>query len=178
MASANLPAQSGGLAPEWEVRKMVSALATESQRVKPLLEEVKAREWVAKGAPQAYVKQWETARTEVQYMATSTENLSREPERLTFALDALFRLQSLESILNSLGEGIRKYQNPALADLIRGVFSENSSNREKLRQYVLDLAGAKEQELQVVNQEAQRCRVTISRQPAEPPKTGKKAEGK
>ena len=171
-------AQAGGFAPEWEIRKTVATLAAECQRLKPLLEEVKPQEWVSKGAPQAYVPQWTTARSEVQYMATSTENLSREPEKLTFALDAFFRLQALESILASLGEGVKKYQNPALADLIRGVFSENSGNREKLRQYIIQLAAAKDLEFQVVNQEAQRCRGMLLRQPAQPPRAEKKAEQK
>ena len=171
----DLRAQAGGTTPEWEIRKTITTLATECERLKPLLEQVKPQEWVAKGAPQAYVTQWSSARTQVQYMATSAGNLAREPERLTFAMDTYFRLQALDAVLISLGEGVRKYQNPALADLIRGVFSEGSATREKLSHYVMEVAATKEQELQVVTEEAQRCRLSVSRQPQ---RTEKKAEPK
>ena len=78
--------------------------------------------------------------------------------------------------LTSLIEGVRKYQNPALADLLRGVMSENNASRQQLRQYLVDLAAIKEQEFKVMDQEAQRCREVISGQPTATPakkKTGK-----
>jgi hypothetical protein len=163
--SPALRAQSDGTTPEWEIRKTITTLATECERLKPMLEQVKPQEWVAKGAPQAYVTQWNSARTQVQNMAVSAANLAREPERLTFAIDTYFRLQALDATLVSLGEGIRKYQNPALADLIRGVFSESSATREKLSHYVMEVAATQEQELKVVTNEAQRCRLSVTRQP-------------
>ena len=43
-----------------------------------------------------------------------------------------------------------------------------ANNRDKLRQYILDLSTTKEQEIQVMNEEAQRCRGMISKQ-ADPP---------
>jgi site-specific recombinase XerC len=87
-----------------------------------------------------------------------------EPARLTAALDAYFRLQNLETVLTSLVDGVRKYQNPALADLLRGVMSENSTSRQQLRQYLTDLAAVKELESKLMDQEAQRCRENQCRQ--------------
>jgi hypothetical protein len=158
-------AQQSGFVPEWEIRKTVAAIAAQCQRLQPLLDQVNPKDWVAKGAPEAYVTQWNSTRTNLEHMRVSAENLTREPERLTFALDTFFRLGAFESMLGSLAEGVRKYQNPAIADLLHGVMSENSANREKLRAYMLELAEAKEQEFRVVNQEAQRCRTAVSRQP-------------
>jgi hypothetical protein len=73
---------------------------------------------------------------------------------------------AMESTFGSVIEGIRKYQNPALAELVQAVMGENSVNRDRLRQYIQDLAEQKEQEFKVVDQEAQRCRDTLLHQPA------------
>jgi D-hexose-6-phosphate mutarotase len=140
------------------------------------VDQIHPKEWVSKGAPAAYIQQWDSAHTQTDSLRLSSENLLQQPERLTAALDTYFRLQNLEVVLSSLIEGVRKYQNPALADLIRGVISENSSSRQQLRQYVVDLASIKEQEYKVMDQEAQRCRESTSKQPVVVPakkKTGK-----
>ena len=102
-------------------------------------------------------------RAEAQTLKRSSDNLVHEPARLTTAMDTYFRLQDLEGSLGSLIEGVRKYQNPALADLLRGVLAENDSSRRQLRQYVVDLAATKEQEFKVVDKEAQRCRESVTR---------------
>jgi hypothetical protein len=171
-------AQQAGFVPEWEIRKTVGAVATQCQRLKPILDQVNPKDWIAKGAPEAYVTQWNSTKASLENMSVSAQNLTREPERLTFALDTFLRLGAFESMLSSLAEGVRKYQNPAIADLLHGVMSENSSNREKLRAYLLELAEAKEQEFRVVNQEAQRCRTSILRQPRPAAAPEKKAEQK
>lgn len=170
LLSLRLGAQAGGVAPEWEIRKNISALAGSVERLKPLLEQVRPEEWVSQGAPDAYIGQWKTIRTEIGYLGISTDTLLRQPDRLTAALDTFFRIDRLQALLDSLEAGIRRYQNPALADLLRGVVSEGAGSRERLRQYVLDLAAIKEQECKVADQEAQRCRLILSRQP--PKKAG------
>ncbi len=76
---------------------------------------------------------------------------------------------TLEVVLTSLVDGARKYQNPALADLLRSLMNENSASRQQLRQYIVDLAAAKEQELKVMDGEAQRCRQITSKPQAAPP---------
>jgi len=164
-AMSGAAAQPGGFVPEWEIRKTVEAVAAQCQRLKPILDQVNPKDWVAKGAPDAYVAQWNSTKSSLEYMRVSAENLTREPERLTFALDTFLRLGSFESLLGSLAEGVRKYQNPAIAELLQGILSENSTNREKLRVYVLELAQVKEQEFKVADQEAQRCRAAVSSQP-------------
>ncbi len=166
LASAQTPA--GGVASEWDVRKLLDSLGLQAQHVKPIIDQVKPEAWVAKGAPQAYVTQWTTAQAELRYLLSSSDALSKQPERLTLALETYFRMQALESTLISVTEGIRKYQNPALADLMQSVVSENSVNADKLRQYIQDLATQKEQEFQIADREAQRCREILVKQPATP----------
>ena len=58
-------------------------------------------------------------------------------------------------------------KNPALANRsAEEVIAENSTNRDRLRQYLQDLATQKEQEFQVADREAQRCRGALLQQPA------------
>jgi hypothetical protein len=89
-------------------------------------------------------------------------------------MKALFRLQSTHVVLDSLMAGARKYQNPALADVIESVASENNADADRVERYVLQLAGAEEEQFNVVDREAQRCRATLSRQPADPARPARK----
>lgn len=143
---------------------MLDALTLQMQHFKSVIERVKPDGWVANGAPQTYVTQWKTAQTEMNYLLSSIDALSKQPERLPLALDAYFRMQAMESTFGSVVEGVRKYQNPAIADLLQGAANENGANRDKLRQYLQDLAVQKEQEFRVADQEAQRCRATLMRE--------------
>jgi hypothetical protein len=165
LLSPRLLAQAASVPPEWEVRKQIESLSAGLARLKPVLEQVRAEEWVAKGAPQAYVEQAETVRTELGYLARSAEILRERPDRLTAVLDTFFRLDRMQMLLASLEEGVRRYQNPALADMLRAVFNESAPSREALRLYLMDLAEAKERELEVADREAQRCRDFLIRQP-------------
>jgi hypothetical protein len=148
------------------------------KRLKPLLDQVKPQEWIAKGAPEAYVAQTKSAQAELNYLIQSAETLQGDPEKMSAALDTIFRMDSLEAILGSLIQGIRRYQNPAMGDLLAGVIAEDANCRNKLRQYVLDLAKDKELQFKVMNEEAQRCRGVLLRQPLPSRRPGKKAEQK
>lgn len=167
-------AQEAGVAPPWEVRKNVSALAEQARRLEPVLEQLRPAEWVRQGAPEAYTAQLKSTREQLGGFLDSAAKLTREPERLTAALEVFFRLDSLGATLGSLAAGVRKYQNPALADLLESMVAEGAANRERLRQYVADLAADQEHAFKVADQEAQRCRAQLSRQP--PAKNAAKKE--
>jgi len=161
-----------GVTSEWDVRKLLQNIDLEAQHLKPVIDQVKPETWTAKGASSSYIAQWKSAQAEMRYFLTSSESLSSQPEKQTLALDTYFRMQSMESLVGSIVEGVRKYQNPALASLIQTLIGENNANRDRLRQYVQDLAAQKEQELQIADKEAQRCRGSIIQQP--PKKGGSK----
>jgi hypothetical protein len=165
------PAQDSGVASEWDARKLIDALTTQAQHLKPLIDQVQPADWLSKGAPDAYVGQWNTAQAQLKYLISSSDAFSRQPERLSLGLDIYFRMQAVDATLGSLTEGVRKYQNPALASIMQSVIAENSTNRDRLRQYLQDLATQKEEEFQVADREAQRCRAALLQQPA--PKTKK-----
>jgi len=160
-----------GVDSEWDIRKLLDALSQQAEHLKPIIDQVQPDDWQSKGASVTYVAQWNTVQAQLKYLLASTDAFSRQPERLPLGLDAYFRMQSVESALGSLAEGVRKYQNPALASIMQSVVAENSSNRDRLRQYLQDLASQKEQEFQVADREAQRCRAALLQQPA--PRTKK-----
>ncbi len=158
-----LPAQAQGVSAPWDISQTLLSLAEQTQRLTPILDQLTPQQWEAKGAPAAYTAQWRNARNEVGYLLGAAQSLRKQPEKLTLALETLFRLQAVESQVNSLVDGVRRYQNPAVGDLLVSVVSANSANRDQLRQYITDLAKTKEQEFQIVDTEAQRCRGTLMR---------------
>jgi len=165
------PATEKGVASEWDIRKLLDALSQQAEHLKPIIDQVQPDNWQSKGASETYVAQWNSLQAQLKYLLASTDAFSRQPERLPLGLDAYFRMQAVESALGSLTEGVRHYQNPALASLMQSVLAENGANRDRLRQYLQDLAAQKEQEFQVADREAQRCRAALLQQPA--PKTKK-----
>jgi hypothetical protein len=171
------PDQAGtdqGVASEWDARKLIDALSVQAQHLKPLFDQVKPADWQSKGASETYVSQWTSAQAQLKYLISASEQFSRQPERLPLGLETYFRMQAVESALGSLTEGVRKYQNPALASIMQSVIAENSTNRDRLRKYLQDLATQKEEEFQVADREAQRCRAALLKEPV--PKTKKVAQ--
>jgi hypothetical protein len=164
-------AADSGVASEWDARKLIDALGAQAQHLKPIIDQVQPADWQAKGASATYVSQWNSVQAQLKYLLSSTEAFSRQPDRLPLGLDTYFRMLSVDSTLGSLTEGVRKYQNPALASIMQSVIAENSTNRDRLRQYLTDLAKQKEEEFQVADREAQRCRAALLQQPV--PKTKK-----
>ena len=164
-----LPARAQGVSAPWDISQTLTSLAEQSQRLLPILEQLTPEKWEAKGAPAAYTAQWRAVRSEVGYLLSASEAMKKQPERLTLGLETLFRLQAVEAQVNSLIDGVRRYQNPAVGDLLVSVVSANSANRDQLRQYITDLAQTKEEEFQVVDREAQRCRGNLMSKPAARP---------
>jgi hypothetical protein len=153
-------------AAEPEVLAAFHSIAQHAARLLPMLDQVRAKEWMAQGAPEAYVAQVDLARRQIEAIGTEMEALTQHSDHMQECMKGLFRVQAFHGGLDSLLGGLRKYQNPALADLIQSVAAEDQSDIEKIQAYVLELADEKEQEFQVVEHEAQRCRATLSKQPA------------
>jgi len=163
-----LPAQVG-LTPEWEIRKTIDSIKSQSQAVLPVLEQVKPGQWIEQGAPSAYQEQAESIRKEIGYLNQTADSLSQRPDSMKITLETYLRLQSLQSMLNSLTEGVRRYQNPALADLLQGIIGESGAAESRLREYLVELVSTKEDELRIADSEAQRCRGMLIRQPGARP---------
>jgi hypothetical protein len=158
--------QDAGVTAAWDVKARMTAMAEDVGRLEDLLRRTRPNEWVEKGAPDAYFRQLESARTNMQVLIAGTEKLAKDPERLSTALDVLFRMDTMDLLLQSLQGAVRKYQGPSLADDIARFIADNSRHRDMLRQHSIDLAAARENDLKVINAEAQRCRTELSRKDA------------
>jgi hypothetical protein len=173
---ACLPAFAQGIAPEWEIRKTLATISSDLKRISPIFEQLRPAEWVKAGASETYTQQLKSTQEQLDGARIVIGSLSRTPEKLGVAVDAYFRLETLEMMLGSLGDGLRRYQNPALADLLAGTWADGSGSRMELRKYVHDLASVKDDELAVMDREAQACRTQNVRRPAARKKTGGNAK--
>jgi len=154
------------VSPAWDITQTLTDFAAQAERARPLLEQLNPQEWIKNGAPEAYLAQWQAAKQELGYVTSAAKTFERQPERLTAALETYFRWQALAERLGSLVDGARRYQSPALGDQLVSVVGENAYNRDRLRQFITDLANQREQEFSLADREAQRCRDNLNRQPA------------
>ena len=167
--------QAEGIAAAWDVKSKMVAMAADVGRIEDLLRRVRPNEWIEKGAPDAYLRQLESSQTSMQLLIEATEKLAKDPEKLSVALDALFRMDNMDLFLQSLQQGVRRYQGPSLADDIVRFIGDNARHRDMLRQHSVELAATREVELKTINTEAQRCRTELARknepetQPLPPP---------
>ena len=155
-----------GLTTEWDIQKTLKDIAAQSRRMIPVLKEIKPEEWIEKGAPDAYIQQARALRAELDYAARTAEEVAARPDTLGKGIELYLRLNAAETMLSSLVKGVRNYQNPALADLIESVAIDGDTARSRYRNYLIELANTKETEFKIADQEAQRCRALLIRQPA------------
>jgi hypothetical protein len=168
-------AQQAAIPADQQTIALLQRISRHPAKLLPLLEQVHANEWIAKGAPETYVTQVSAVREQIRAIGDEMSALAQHPERMQDCMRALFRVQAFHGSLDSLMGGLRKYQNPALADLIQSVAVEDQEDLGRLQEYILELANQKEQEYLVVDHEAQRCRSTISKEPATPGKAVRRA---
>ena len=159
-----------------QIVEVFNGISQHAARMEPMLQQLRPNDWVAKGAPDTYVMQWNSALEQLRAIQNDMSALAQHPDQMTENMKALFRVQASHQALISLMGGLRRYQNPALAELIESVAAEDQAELEHFQQYVLQLANDKDQQYDIVDKEAQRCRATLSRQPAETPKTTRKTQ--
>jgi len=159
-----------GLETPWAVRTIIADLQKDSSELEPLLRQINPQQWCdQKGAPTTYVLQWQSAKQQLNDLITVTQLFSQKTESLSLALDTYFRLEALEVMERSLAEGTQKYDGRSTADRLNILISRNFSSRESIREYLRDLATSTEANFKIADQEAQRCRSTLSREPASSP---------
>jgi hypothetical protein len=164
------PQQAAGLESDWEIAAVLQEIGAHAARILPLLDRADARQWSARGAPEAYAEQLQSSKAQAHALADGAKALAANPEALSGELQVLFREQSLETLLNSVAEAMRKYQNPAAAQELVALAAESGASRDRLEQYVVNLASTREKEYQVMDQETQRCRAQMLAPPTPPKK--------
>ncbi len=156
-----------GLETPWDVRTILTNVAKDTDNLKPLLDGLNPQQWQdKKGAPGTYILQRQLAQRQLNDIAVTTKSLSQKTESFSLALDEYFRLEALDITARSLEEGTRKYGDRAAADKLSELIARNFTNRERFRDYLRDLATSTEQNFKIADDEAQRCRGMISKEPA------------
>ncbi len=145
-----------GVQPVWNVKTMCRELSGQLSRFDPLLEKVNPKEW--KHSAEAYSRQLEDLQKQIGYLKRALNELGADPGRMTKALEAFLRMQTVESMMQSMIAGVRRYQNPAMADLLQGVLNEVGPYAQALQDYLVQLVAQKEAEFKIIDEEAQRCR--------------------
>jgi len=159
-----------------DVVAVFNRISQRTARLGPMLEQLNPADWVAKGAPDTYVAQWNSVRQQYAAIQTDLSDLGHHLDHLTDSMKALFRIEAANQALGSLLGGARKYQNPALAELIESVAAESARDIDGFQQHLIEMADAKEQQLTLVDREAQRCRATLSKEPVKAPTPARKAQ--
>lgn len=159
-----LLAQAPGVAPDWDLRPQIEKIGPEVERLRPLLEQLQPERWIAAGASPAYEKQYKDCLSSIGYVQNVAARLTAQPAKLTLAVETLIRLETLIQLSSSVSEAVRRYQNPAIADLLDSEISAAGASRGWLRQHVSDLSALREKELEVSEREAQLCRAQTLKQ--------------
>jgi hypothetical protein len=157
-----------GLEPTWDMAAIMDQLGKDTARLQPLLDQVNADGWAQKGASETYRAQLQSSKDQARAIVTEAAALTRNPEKLSGALQLYFRFEGLETMLGSLEEAARRYQDARIAQDLAQTFAISGANRERLRNYVVNLAADRERQFEIMDQEAQRCRGTLM---TPPPKT-------
>jgi len=159
--------QSQGVTPEWDIKDAIASLRVQVQSIKPYIEQLDPASWNDQNAPEAYENQWRSLREEIGYFDRAVGELSENPGSLAKSVESFLRMLSVEEMMDSFLEGVRRYHNSAVADQITGIMNEGSASRAGLRRYLLELATVKENECNIALREAQQCRMEqLSRPPS------------
>ena len=164
----------GGLDGEQGRELPAQEMSAHAGRLLPVLDRIDVKAWIEKGASDTYAAQLQSSKDQAKAFADGARELARNPEKLSVSIELLFRIQGLETMLGSLEEGVRKYQDPVIAQTLASVAAENGANRDRFQRYIVNLAAEREQQFQVMDREAQRCRGILTAQPAASPNSGRK----
>ena len=160
--AASLAAQSPAGAPaDWDMRPRIEKLGQNVGRLKPVFEQIRPGSWTIEGGPEAYQRQQKACSDGLTYVQNSVARWSAQPDKLSLMLETLIRIESMDQQAISLSQGVRKYQNPAVADILDSMLNSLSGDLEWLRAQSLEMAQQREKELEVAQKEAQRCRTQM-----------------
>lgn len=158
-------ASDSGLETPWDVRKTIADVLKQADELRPVLQHLDPQQWSAqKGAPDAYIVQRSAAERQLNDLAIVTKLFSQKPESLSLGLDLYFRLEALDVTARSLDAGAKEYADRATADKLAQLIAADFTSRQELQSDLRDLAKSQEENFKIADEEAQRCRGTISRE--------------
>lgn len=173
--SSSAAAPEAGLETPWNVRKTIADVLKQVDQLGPVFHSMNPQQWAdQKGAPDAYIAQHATAQRQLNDLSVATKLFAQKPESLPLGLDLYFRLEALDVTARSLDNGAREYADRATADKLARLIAADFTSREQLQSYFTDLARTEEENFKIADEEAQRCRGIISKEP--PPSSGRRTK--
>lgn len=149
----------GGLQNAWDVRKTIADLKSETDKMQPFLLHLDPQAWYdKKGAPTTYIVQWQAAQQQLKDVIVVANAFAQKTESLPQGLDVYFRLEALESTERALAEGVQQFDTRANADKFNAMIAHSFSSRERIREYLRELATSTDENFKIADREAQRCR--------------------
>ncbi len=148
-------------------------LATPSNRLQALLQQLKPKDWPESAI---YVPLLKAALNGNAAIPVSAQSLNAHPDQILDALHLLEQLHAVQESVSVLAVGVSRYQNPALAELLIGLLAEGKPARDAFSQRVFQLVADREEQFQVADHEAQRCRAILSKGPHPPARAVKSKE--
>jgi hypothetical protein len=156
-----------GLESPEEARALVRAVLKEEDQFKPLLDTLDPQSWASKkGAPTTYVAQWWAAQQQARDLDLVAKLFLQHIDSLKAAMDLYFWMEALETSARALNEGAQRYADRPQAEELATFVARNFDSRQRFREYMKDLATNVEQNYKVADEEAQRCRAVMSKEPA------------
>ena len=153
--------------PRWQVEELSEGIVENVVTTERIVTALRPRVWIAKGAPEVYERQHGMLLAEIENVKLAAQALGRQPERLTYAMDVFLWLDRVEALMGSVSGAVRRYHNPAIADLLDSARNRNADWTMTIKQYARQLAAHVEQSMEVAHREAQRCRSEIISRPPE-----------
>jgi hypothetical protein len=150
---------------DWDIAPVLQEIGKQADKLSPALDRINARAWVDQGASETYAEQVQLCKDQAHAVAETARELSQNPEQLAPSINLFIRMQTLDVMLVSLQEGIRKYQGAADAQSLASLAAQASPSRDRFQKYIVNLADAREEELKVMDKEAQRCRGLVTAVP-------------
>jgi hypothetical protein len=155
-----------GLEMPWDVKTILGGIKDDLNALKVQVGSMKPQEWHDRASgPTTYILQKQGAEQQLNDALAASALLDAKTESLPLALDEYFRLEALDVTIRSLAEGASRYGARSAADQVNQILARDFNNRERLREYLKDLASSIEQNFKVADAEAQRCRAIISTVP-------------
>lgn len=155
---AGLPDRQAGIAPDWEVRRMVEEAERRISQLAHVVQQVHEDTWPP--AAKSERESLGSVRAQLTALEQNLTELKREPERLSVLLEAVTRLDTILRQLDALRPAIVRYQDPGLAIDLDRLLAGPSASREKLFSHASDLARFLEDQIRFLKQDIAQCEQT------------------
>lgn len=156
---AQQTAPKAGILPPWEAKPVLDQIQKDTRTLVDALAQLNTDHWKGDYGPLVI-----STRERVLAVADALDRLSRKPESLSLAVDALLSMQHVEGNVDALARGAERFQPTGVMPL------DQSANlfvdaRGRLQGYVLDLARFTEKNLETATNDLQSCRDQLWKRP-------------